>query len=39
MILEPTLLTGTVLGVLLNIWLPTWLMLGLLIVTLGWNTY
>jgi len=39
MILEPTLLTGTVLGVLLNLWMPSWLMLCMLIVTLGWNTF
>jgi len=35
MILEPPLLAGTVLGVLINIWFPEWFLLLLLILTLG----
>lgn len=35
MIFEPVLLTGSVMGVLLNIWLPEWTLLAILIITLG----
>eukprot|EP00341_Mesodinium_pulex_P015789 CAMPEP_0116921444 /NCGR_PEP_ID=MMETSP0467-20121206/21633_1 /TAXON_ID=283647 /ORGANISM="Mesodinium pulex, Strain SPMC105" /LENGTH=137 /DNA_ID=CAMNT_0004599511 /DNA_START=548 /DNA_END=961 /DNA_ORIENTATION=- len=36
---EPAILAGTVVGVLLNIWLPEWVLLSLLIITLVYNTY
>jgi len=39
MMFEPTLLTGTVMGVLLNIWLPEWTLLMMLILTLGYNSF
>lgn len=35
---EPFILAGTVIGVILNIWMPEYILLILLIVTLVWNT-